>query len=153
MGHVAACSGFPLAGRAVPVEGPGLVPDPARPFVQNGDGQPKGLSVREQVEWMKQATHPLDYSNITVDDDLAAAVKFEIENTPEFIDSVRLNVLDHWIARAQALEGEHMEWIAGAPLQTRTLISKLHGPLIQEMCDAMHYEDASLVQHLQMGFP
>ena len=152
-GDLAACSGYPLAGAAGSPVRSQPAPDMARPFVQNGDGQPKGLTHREQVYWMQQATHPLDYCNIKVDEDLLMAVQFELEHLPESIDHTRGEVLNFWRSRAAALADAQTLWADEAPRPLRKLVSKLHGPLIQEMCDAMQYEDGDLVACLQEGFP
>ena len=76
-----ACSGNPLRSGSAqcPFE---QAPDPQKPFVECGMGQPKGLSVREQVEWMKQALHPHHFDAIDVDEDLMAAVAFECAELP-----------------------------------------------------------------------
>ena len=56
------------------------------PMVPNGDGQPKGLSVLEQVAWMKMSVHPFIVHDQQLDADLLAAVRFELSHEAAVVD-------------------------------------------------------------------
>ena len=123
------------------------------PLVPNGDGQPKQLTIKQQVEWMHMSTHPFDILDQKLDVDLRSAIQFELNNEPAVVDQLRAGVLDHWVRRAEMLMPQHAQWAAHAPAALRPLVRKIHGPLIGEMMVAMGYEDEGLLECLQSGFP
>ena len=108
--------------RISPELGLAEMPDP---LVPNGDGQPKGLSIREQVAWMHMSTHPFTVLDQCLDIDLKAAVSFELSHEAAVIDEMRAGVLSHWTSRALELQPEHAAWVAEAPERLRPLVSKL----------------------------
>ena len=123
------------------------------PLVPDGDGQPRGLAVLEQVEWMKSAQHPLDVEAISMDADLSNAVSFEVVNDPETIDAFRSDVLAHWQARAKVLESSRRRWLRKVDPSISALVERIHGPLAYEIMDAISYPDRDLVEAWRKGFP
>ena len=125
----------------------------ASPCVPDGFGQPRGMTVDEQVLWMQALPHPLDLDQLTLDQDLREAVEFEQRHTPQAIDAVRSSVLSRFTVLAQELQQEQVDWALEAPEPIRGLVSKIHGPLILALMQEMDYEDPGLLHDLQQGFP
>ena len=123
------------------------------PFVPDGDGQPKGLAVMEQVEWMKAASHPLDFKQLEFDPDLAKAIAFELATESAAIDAYRLGVIEHWKRRAAALEPARQRWLRKVDPAQMKLVSRIHGPLAYDIMDSIDYEDRGLVEAWRSGFP
>ena len=111
------------------------------PLVPDGDGQPKGLAILEQVEWMKAAPHPLDLKQVDIDPDLAKAIAFELASTPSAIDAHRFVVLEHWRSRAAALEPARARWLRKVDPALKQIVTRIHGPLAYEIMDTIDYED------------
>ena len=125
----------------------------ALPCVPDGWGQPRGLTVDEQVLWMQSAPHPLDLGQLQLDQDLREAVEYEARHEPQAIDAMRSLELSRISELAQGLQQEQVEWTLEAPEPIRGLVSRIHGPLILALMQEMDYEDQGLLQDLQRGFP
>ena len=112
MGSVVHCGVVALLSRAeVRLLGDGCVSSKsiASPCVPNGCGQPRGMTVDEQVLWMESAPRPLDLGQLVLDPDLREAVEYEAAHTPEAIDSMRGQVLSRITELARALSKEQVD--------------------------------------------
>ena len=83
------------------------------PFVTNGLGAPKGLSVWEQIVWSEALSHPYERTEARVSDEIIAALKFEAEHTSEELDDFRESRLGFWEGVAEGLKGAQRQWAAG----------------------------------------
>ena len=128
-------------------------PDITNPFVQDGFGQPKGLSVEEQVAWQLRQPHPMHLCEANIAGDLRMALDFEVGKAPSDIDAFRASVLAHWAERARELEPERRRWLDQAPVQLRPIMAGLHAPLLMELARHVEFDDEGLEGALRNGFP
>ena len=61
-------------------------------------------------------------------------------------------MIANWVAQDEELKEEQVEWYSRADPMYRPLVSGVHGPFVQSVCDEMSFEDGRLVADLQ-GFP
>ena len=122
------------------------------PFVRHGLGSPKGLTQREHIAWATCQHHVLE-EGIAINPELLRCLDFEIKNDPKEIDDMRINVMGKLKMQADKLNGNKVKWHEQAAPESRLLIEKLHGPLIQWLANEICYEDQQLVQDLVKGFP
>ena len=122
-------------------------------FVPRGDGCPTGLGEEEHISWALTIGHPFQDNLIVPDDDLKEALDFEIKTSPEEIDRYRSSKIDWIFERAAALENERVRWVDDCPDDIRQIVSRIHGPLVRELCYEIGFKDLDLVKHLQCGFP
>eukprot|EP00971_Amphidinium_carterae_P325992 6456590-Amphidinium_carterae.1 len=121
--------------------------------VPEGLGAHVGLSVLQQVEHAISQEHPLLHKFNALRPELVDAIQYELCTEAEDVDRFRSEVLRYWLHQAVALQDERVRWASAAPLQIRSLVGKLHGPLIAVMLNAVKLDDPSFLHDLLYGFP
>ena len=124
--------------------------------VVNGLGAKKGLKPLEHVTWTQGVTHPANDPLENCSQELWSAIDFEIQHEPEEIDDFRRRKLAELIAKAKDMSDAQAFWASGAEQGNRTVVEKIHGPLLswclQEACGGEKLFE-QLCQDLQQGFP
>ena len=127
-------------------------------MVQDGLGTPSGLSAMEQVALALHLQHDGDFENVRIADDLAQALKYELETEPHVIDEFRRQKLESLRAHSESSWEERVETLASAPQELRKLLSPLNFPVWSKMLEELDslpggYEDKKIFGNLVNGFP
>ena len=122
------------------------------PFVENGNGAVKGLNHEEHVKWAMSRNFPLGKVDLGIDDSLACAINFELQNPPEVCDAFRLHILEEWVGQASRLKQSKRKVAGSAPGSIAALVSGLHCPLIKWLVDKYDFPCKSLPMRCAYGF-
>ena len=97
--------------------------------------------------------HPFVADAVALSEEVQQAVDYEIRHGIEQIDSWRESGLVEWVHRAAFLQREQRRWAENANAGSQELVSRIHGPWMNELSNAIAYEDSDVVMCCLCGFP
>ena len=125
------------------------------PYVENGGGAVKGMSIEEQL-WLSQFVEHPDRVGMSgdIDDDLRNAVAYEIDTPAGEIDAMRKEVIARLTLQAHALASDCADWRIENGLQASRLAKMWHAPFVRFLINMVGFDtvDGSLADELA-GFP
>ena len=65
----------------------------------------------------------------------------------------RKQVMQTYVTLAHELLPEKTAWLERVPEPLKEMMTTVHGPLMERICDDMGFEDKMFMQRMQYGFP